>query len=219
MTFIPGMQGGGLGAGLSMGTEMRVLRGLVLETGRGLVVLDEAIVAPQGLFVVSALKGSGVVSGLASGAEWILTAADGGKTRIANPLLQNAEKLQILAEHLGLSPEKLRSVVVLSGDVRPGAGLPANVVLKSALPYIRSQAAHVLTGPEMAQIMKALHPPGGGHKKVEHPGAGTIAPVVQGRCPKCGAPLVVEIPRSGENVGRPMRRCSSYPRCRFVSFT
>ena len=201
---------------------MRVLHNLSLQTGQGPLVVDEMIVAQQGLFAVFAKGGDGMLSGVASSAEWHLTGADGQRAVIANPLMENAGKLQALAAGLGLSPEHLRGLVVMTGDVKLAGSLPDTVLLKSALPYVRAQVGHVLTGPEMAQVMDALQKrirgPSGEIDAMQNATTMVIRNHAPGRCPKCGAGMVSEILREGEHAGREIFRCSRYPACPYASF-
>lgn len=201
---------------------VRVLRNLAFETGAGRLIVDEMIVAPQGLFAVFAKSGSGQLSGLANSAEWHLTQSSGARVAMANPLLENAGKLQVLAGELGLVPDRIKALVVMTGDVALAASLPPNVLKGRALPYVRSLGAQVLTGPEMAQLVDALTkrarnvPDGAGQTELS--GISSMSDGEPLHCPKCGAPLVSHMLHEGEHAGREILRCSRYPACPYASF-
>ena len=142
----------------------------------------------------------------------------GRKFRFQNPLRQNFRHTQCLAEYLRLDPAVFRSIVFFIGDCELKTDLPANVMTEGLNRYIQGFTGQCLTPHEAgtaAAAVAALKADTAlsSYAHLESLAARHGSTTV---CPRCGAPLVQRVARSGPHAGEPFLGCTGYPKCRFV---
>ncbi|OAH98211.1 nuclease-related domain-containing protein [Methylomonas methanica] len=201
-----------------------LFKNVTLPTEDGTTQIDHVIVSRYGVFVIETKNMKGWIFGSEQQKTWTQKIYRHTNT-FQNPLHQNYKHTQTLQSALGLTPDKLFSVVVFIGDSEFKTPMPDNVVYAGGyIRFIKRKQQPILTITEVLQVCQKLEC---GRLKpsikthVEH--VKHVRNIVElkqqqaeNACPKCGRPMVLRTAKNGENQGNQFWGCSGFPRCRAV---
>lgn len=208
--------------------EYHLIKNVTIPTEDGTTQIDHIIVSRFGVFVVETKNMQGWIFGGKRQQTWTQQIYK-SKHKFQNPLHQNYKHTRTLETALGITPDKLISVVVFVGDSTFKSVMPANVTQGGG--YIRFIKAHskvLLKESEVQQIIRQiadgrLNPSIKTH--IEH--ARHVKEIVAAKeiaqssaakfCPKCGSDMVRRTSKKGPNAGNEFWGCAAFPKCRAIS--
>jgi len=121
-----------------------LLRDVTLPAPTGRTHIDDLVVSPYGIFVITVCRQSGLISGDEQQSEWTRTRRRSTQTFLS-PLLQNRLNIRVLQTLLGLDESCFHSIVIFSGRARFSQKMPANVTQAGGLvPYIQVRNQKVI---------------------------------------------------------------------------
>jgi len=133
-----------------------LIKNITIPADGGSTQIDHVIVSRFGVFVVETKNLRGWIFGKEGDAYWTQKLYRHSE-KFQNPLRQNYKHTKTLSEILGISDDKMRSVVVFPGDSAFKTEMPENVTRSVGyIRYIRSQTKPVLTEGEIRQIIKLI---------------------------------------------------------------
>ena len=203
-----------------------LIKNVTIPTEDGTTQIDHIIVSRFGVFVVETKNMKGWILGSAQQKTWTQQIYK-SKHKFQNPLQQNYKHTKTLEAALGLTPDKLISVVVFVGDSAFKTQMPANVTSCGGyIRFIKSHATVVLSEAEVQQIIGQI---AAGRLKpsikthVQH--ARHVKEIVAAKqaastaksCPKCGSVMVLRTSKKGPDAGIQFWGCSAFPKCRAVA--
>ena len=134
----------------------RLIKNVTIPADGGTTQIDHIIVSRYGVFVVETKNLRGWIFGKEGDAYWTQKLYRHSE-KFQNPLRQNYKHIKTLAEGLGISDDKMRSVVVFTGDTSFKTDMPENVTNpRGYIRYIRSHIRTVLTDSEVNGIIKSI---------------------------------------------------------------
>ena len=126
-----------------------LIKNITIPADGGTTQIDHVIVSRFGVFVVETKNLRGWIFGKEGDAYWTQKLYRHSE-KFQNPLRQNYKHTKTLSEILGISDDKMRSVVVFPGDSVFKTEMPENVTRsRGYIRYIRSQIKHVLAEGEV----------------------------------------------------------------------
>jgi restriction system protein len=202
----------------------KLFKNITLPTEDGTTQIDHVIVSRYGVFVIETKNMKGWIFGGEQQKTWTQKIYR-HTNKFQNPLHQNYKHTQTLQSALGLTPDKLFSLVVFIGDSEFKTPMPDNVVhAGSYIRFIKSKQLPILTETEIAEICRKLEidrlkPSVKTHAEhVKH-----VRNIVEQKqqqaenvCPKCGRPMVLRMTKRGDNQGSQFWGCSGFPKCRSI---
>ena len=190
---------------------------VIVPSNSGTTQIDHILVSPFGVFVVETKNMQGWIFGSEHQAKWTQSIY-GKKYSFQNPLHQNIRHTKCLAEHLGLDPSLVHSVVFFIGECRFKTPMPSNVLRRGLVGHIRSYTSVLLSDNEVARIVAeiTLLKFDRSLTKREHLHSLRVRYESSTVCPKCGSALVERTAKKGPSAGSKFWGCSGYPRCRFT---
>ena len=133
-----------------------LIRNVVIPADGGTTQIDHIIVSRFGVFVVETKNLKGWIFGKEGDAYWTQKIF-GHSEKFQNPLRQNYKHTRTLAETLGVSDDKMRSIIVFTGDSTFKTEMPENVVRPGRyIRYIRSKTNPVLTDGEVTELIRSI---------------------------------------------------------------
>jgi hypothetical protein len=133
-----------------------LIRNVTIPADGGTTQIDHVIVSRFGVFVVETKNLRGWIFGKEGDAYWTQKLYRHSE-KFQNPLRQNYKHTKTLSEILGISDDKMRSVVVFPGDSSFKTEMPENVTRpRGYIRYIRSQGKPVMTEGEVRQIINLI---------------------------------------------------------------
>jgi len=133
-----------------------LVRNVTIPADGGTTQIDHVIVSRFGVFVVETKNLRGWIFGKEGDAYWTQKIFRHSE-KFQNPLRQNYKHAKTMSEILGISDDKMRSVVVFIGDSTFKTEMPENVTgPRGYIQYIRSQIRTVLTDNEVNGIIKSI---------------------------------------------------------------
>jgi restriction system protein len=194
------------------------LNNITIPTSNGTTQIDHVIVSRHGIFVVETKNIEGSIFGEKNQKQWSVV-KPGRKFRIQNPLHQNYRHTCAIIEFLGIDSSKVHSVVMFWGDCEFKTEMPANVMNRGYIPYIKGFSEVVFTDAEVSNITEALRD--GALPKSWATHKAHLASLQERHsstttCPKCGSPIMLRTTKSGANAGSMFYGCSAFPKCRFT---
>jgi len=208
--------------------DYHLIKNITIPTEDGTTQIDHIIVSRFGVFVVETKNMKGWIFGGERQKMWTQQIYK-SKHRFQNPLHQNYKHTKTLEAALGLTPEKLISVVVFVGDGSLKTDMPANVIYGGGyVRFIKSHKKALLSEAEVQQVISQiaegrLKPSIKTH--VQH--AQHVKAIVAAKqpkaeassaksCPKCGSDMVLRTSKKGPNAGNRFWGCSAFPKCRAI---
>lgn len=183
----------------------------------GTTQIDHVIVAPYGIFVVETKNIKGWIFGDPLGDKWTQSIY-GKKSQFQNPVKQNYRHTRCLAEYLRLDHELFKPVVFFIGDCEFKTSMPANVLNRGLVPYIKGFRQECLSPDEVKRIEASLT----SLKEDKSLTRRTHLDSLRERhesttvCPRCGGALDQLTAKKGKSAGRPFLGCSNYPKCKYT---
>jgi restriction system protein len=133
-----------------------LIKNVTIPADGGTTQIDHVIVSRFGVFVVETKNLRGWIFGKEGDAYWTQKLYHHSE-KFQNPLRQNYKHTKTLAEILGISDGKMRSVIVFTADTSFKTDMPENVTSpRGYIRYIRSRTRTVLTDSEVNQIIKSI---------------------------------------------------------------
>jgi len=194
------------------------LNNVTLQTSNGTTQIDHVVVSRYGIFVIETKNIEGWVYGDEKSSQWTIV-RPGRKYKMQNPLHQNYRHVRAIIEFLGIEESKIHSVVMFWGRSSFKTQMPANVMDKGYITYIKSFTNVVFQDSELQSVVEALRiralPSSRATRKlhIESLGQRHSSNTI---CPKCGSALIVRVAKSGANAGRQFYACSAFPKCRYT---
>ena len=210
-------------------SEYHLIKNVTIPTEDGTTQIDHIIVSRFGVFVVETKNMKGWILGDERQKMWTQQIYK-SKHKFQNPLHQNYKHTKTLEAALGLSADKLISVVVFVGDSTFKTQMPANVTYGGGyIRFIKSHTQAVLSEAEMQQIIGQiaegrLKPSIKTH--VQH--ARHVKEIVAAKqaeqqktaiksCPQCGSAMELRTAVMGTTAGKKFWGCTTFPRCRAIA--
>ena len=133
-----------------------LIKNVTVPSDGGTTQIDHVIVSRFGVFVVETKNLRGWIFGKEGDAYWTQKVFRHSE-KFQNPLRQNYKHTKTLSEILGISDDKMRSVVVFTGDSTFKTEMPENVTRpRGYVGYIRSQNEPVLTEGEVKEVVNVI---------------------------------------------------------------
>lgn len=134
----------------------RLIKNVTIPADGGTTQIDHVIVSRFGVFVVETKNLRGWIFGKEGDAYWTQKLYRHSE-KFQNPLRQNYKHMKTLSEILGISEDKMHSVVVFTGDSSFKTDMSENVTNpRGYIRYIRSQTKPVLAEGEVSRIIKSI---------------------------------------------------------------
>jgi len=133
-----------------------LIKNVTIPADGGTTQIDHVIVSRFGVFVVETKNLRGWIFGKKGDAYWTQKLYRHSE-KFQNPLRQNYKHTKELSEILGISEDKMHSVVVFTGDSSFKTDMSENVTNpRGYIRYIRSQTKPVLAEGEVSRIIKSI---------------------------------------------------------------
>lgn len=187
---------------------------LIVSTRNGTTQIDHVLLSRSGIFVIETKNRNGWIFGGKDQKSWtqILYRK---KYTFQNPLHQNYRHTKALAEHLGVEPSKIHSIVFFIGDAELKTDLPPNVMTAGLTAYIQQFDRVVFQDAELVRLeQKLTNLRSQSISSSEHVSSLKERYSSNTICPKCGSPLAKR-KQSGQ-TGTEFLGCSSYPKCKYT---
>jgi hypothetical protein len=197
----------------------RRLHNVTLNTPDGTTQIDHVFLSAYGIFVLETKNMSGWIFGSENQAQWTQKLYK-STFKFQNPLRQNYKHLKALEATLGVSPDRLHSVITFVGGSTFKTEVPANVTKGIGfIRYIKSFKQQVFSQAEVEALMEALQagrraPTLATHREHVQNLKRRSDPAVERKCPKCGSALLIRTVKSGDKAGQQFWGCSTFPKCK-----
>jgi hypothetical protein len=133
-----------------------LIKNVTIPADGGTTQIDHIIVSRFGVFVVETKNLKGWIFGKEGDAYWTQKIFRHSE-KFQNPLRQNYKHTKTLGEILGIPDDKMRSVIVFTGDSTFKTEMPENVTRPGGyIRYIRSKTTPVLTDSEVTQLISSI---------------------------------------------------------------
>jgi restriction system protein len=133
-----------------------LIKNVTIPTGGGTTQIDHVILSRFGVFVVETKNLKGWIFGKEGDAYWTQKIFRHSE-KFQNPLRQNYKHTKTLGEILGIPGDKMRSVIVSTGDSTFKTEMPENVTRPGGyIRYIRSKTTPVLADSEVTQLISSI---------------------------------------------------------------
>lgn len=129
---------------------------VTLQTPTGTTQIDHVIVSKFGIFVVETKNMSGWIFGSPNQPNWTQSLPGGKKFRFQNPLHQNYKHTKTLETFLGIDHEFIHSVVMFVGETKFKTPMPANVMDRGFITYIKSKTSILFSDEEVERMVFAI---------------------------------------------------------------
>ena len=132
---------------------------IIIQKGNASTQIDHIVVYKYGVFVVETKDMSGWIYGSEKDAYWTQSFPNQKKYPFQNPLRQNYGHIMSLSEYLGISPDKMISIVIFWGDCVLKTSMPENVIrggIQGYTKYIKSHKAVVFTDEEVSVLCSQI---------------------------------------------------------------
>jgi len=133
-----------------------LIKNVTIPAEGGTTQIDHVLVSQFGVFAVETKNLSGWIFGKEQDGYWTQKLYR-HTAKFQNPLRQNYKHTKGLSEMLGISDDKIHSVVVFPGETTFKTQMPENVTrLRGYIRYIRSKTKPLLTEGEVKRIIKII---------------------------------------------------------------
>ena len=197
-----------------------LIKNVTLPTENGTTQIDHIIVSIYGAFVVETKNMKGWIFGSPHQKMWTQQIYK-HKNKFQNPLHHNYKHTKTLETLLELEESQVHSVIVFIGDSTFKTSLPNNVTYGMGyIRYIKSKTETVLSELEKNRIIETIR---NGRLKAsfkthrEH--VSHVKEIIAEKesklpCPRCGSEMIIRETKKGENKGKQLWGCSTFPQCR-----
>lgn len=214
------------------------LRNLYLPTPEGTAEIDLLYLTRKGIFVIESKNYTGWIYGREDQPEWTVSVYAGrdwlGRMKterhpLYNPIWQNAGHVRALEALVG-EQTPLWPVVVFTGRCQledvTWDNEEVSVCRLEELPRVlRQTGRRALSRRQVRALYARLEPYTRATRSQKRAHVRQVRRIereqakpwgLPGRCPWCGAELVLRTARQGSNAGRRFYGCSRYPDCRYT---
>ncbi len=209
--------------------DYHLIKNVTIPTEDGTTQIDHIIVSRFGVFVVETKNMKGWIFGSERQKTWTQQIYK-SKHKFQNPLHQNYKHTKTLETALGLSHDKMISVVVFVGDSTFKTPMPENVTYGGGyVRFIKSHTKILLAESEaqgvIDQIAEGRLKPS---LRTSREHAKHVREIVAAKnesaessatksCPKCGSDMVLRTSKKGPQAGNQFWGCSAFPKCRTIA--
>jgi len=221
---------------VNMGTRLfldkndyHLIKNVTIPTENGTTQIDHIIVSRFGVFVVETKNMKGWIFGSERQKMWTQK-INRSEYKFQNPLDQNYKHTRTLQELLGLTSDKLISVVVFVGNSTFKTEMPKHVTSGGGyIRFIKSKKLVLLTETEVQKTIQQiadgrLKPSMKTHRQHARHVREIVAtkneqakPAAIKLCPKCGNEMKLRTAKKGPEAGNQFWGCSAYPKCRTIA--
>ena len=200
--------------------EYRVINDLLLQTGGHSTQIDHVVISVYGIFVIETKYYKGWIYGGENSEYWTQNIY-GHKNQLRNPLWQNQGHIKAISRLLsdpGMIP--IYNIVAFSGQatLKLDRSLPV-MYWRQVVPYIKRHREPQMSEAYADEIYNLLLEANVTDKEARKQHVKCVKQnqqrrnisVANGKCPRCGANLVLRDGRYGRFYG-----CSNYPRCKYI---
>lgn len=200
--------------------EYRVINDLLLQSGGHSTQIDHVVASTYGIFVIETKYYQGWISGGENSEYWTQNIY-GNKYQLRNPLWQNESHIKAIRRLLkdeGKIP--IYNIVAFSrqASLKIKRDLPV-MYWRQVVPYITSFTTPVIPSRIVKDIYYTLLGANVTDKEARKAHIKSVHQKMQrrntsvsnGRCPRCGAHLVLREGPYGQFYG-----CSNYPQCKYI---
>ncbi len=202
--------------------KYHLLKNVTLPTEDGSTQIDHIIVSIYGIFVVETKNMKGWIFGSPNQKTWTQRIYK-HSSKFQNPLHQNYKHVKIMQSMLGITDEKIFSLIVFIGDSTFKTEMPENVTHGGGyVKFIKSKTHPVLSESDVNEIKSKIE---NGRLtpsfKTNQDHVKHVKNIVKEKkninsqsCPKCGNTMVLRESKKGVNIGKKFWGCKKYPKCR-----
>jgi len=201
--------------------DYHLIKNVTLPTEDGTTQIDHIIVSKYGIFVIETKNMKGWIFGSPNQKTWTQKIFK-HTNKFQNPLRQNYKHIKTLENFLGLSEDKLFSLVVFVGDSTFKTDMTENVTYVGGyIRFIKSKRNVVLTEDEVSSTIERIESgrltPSFRTQREHVNNVKTTLDIKRNSysCPKCGSELVLRVVKKGPNQGNEFMACSGFPQCRY----
>lgn len=204
--------------------DYKILSNIVLKLNNGTTQIDQILVSKFGVFVVEVKAYKGWIFGNEKDAIWTQSIYDNITNTFQNPLRQNKKHLNAVQTATRISKNKIKSLIVFSGECKFKTELPDNVVRggEDYINYILQYNNVILSDSEVEKIFTTIlnnrlsdadHQAYLDKLKEQYENADkNNSP----QCPRCSAKMILRTAKKGSYTGKKFWGCSHYPKCRTI---
>lgn len=198
-----------------------VFNNILLSVSGRTTQIDHVVVSRYGVFVLETKDKTGWIFGGEKNSQWTQVIFH-ARIRFQNPLRQNYLHTKSLSEFLGITHDKIHSLIVFWGDCEFKTPMPDNVVKGIFKPtnFIKSKTLVLFTDQEvetLCQKLKTAKDTTTLSRQFNHAYSLQVRYDNNSVCPQCGGRLVERTSTRGTRVGEEFLGCENYPRCRYTT--
>ncbi len=200
--------------------QYRLIKNVTLPTEDGTTQIDHMIVSPYGVFVIETKNMKGWIYGNKNAPYWTQKIFK-YSNKFQNPIHQNYKHVKTLEQLLGLNDEQIHSLIVFVGDSTFKTEMPENITYGSGyLRYIKSKKEPLLTKEKAFEVLELIESNRLSRSfKTDREHVKHVKSIIAEKednvtCPKCGAEMVLQTAKKGQNAGNKFWGCSRFPKCR-----
>ena len=209
----------------SLGSDYIVLNDILLGTNGGYTQIDHIVVSIYGIFIIETKNYTGLVKGSETQRQWSHYKRNGTGHNFYNPILQNKAHCIAVCNILGLQLPDVVPIVVFSNKCDLQVSCTSNVVnIGNLLGVFRRYSSPRLNRNQVQFAVNRIM-----SMNVTDPVArkahlnqvsvkqavgtyGRSFVFTTGKCPNCGADMILRNGKYGQFYG-----CSNYPRCKYTA--
>lgn len=201
--------------------KYKIINDLLLQSGGYSTQIDHVVVSMYGIFVIETKYLHGWISGGENNEMWTQNIY-GHKYSLRNPVWQNQGHIKAVTQELGdYGKLPVFNIVAFSrqGNIRRvNQSLPV-MYWRQVVPYIKRYTEPLLSDQQVDDIYTKLLASNVTDRKARRAHVKQAKQkrkirdkaVANGKCPRCGADLVLRKGQYGKFYG-----CSNYPRCKYI---
>lgn len=212
-----------------------LFKNVLLATEDGTTQVDHILLSRFGIFVIETKNMKGWIFGKENQPNWTQQIYK-HKSYFQNPVYQNFKHKRVLESVLNVDADKVKSIVVFTGEAKFKTRMPLNVIYSNKLKkYIQAFTKECFTHTEISNLVTQLNEGKlasnirNNRNHVNHVKSIQMAKVisetekstqnfsgVKDVCPRCNNHLILRTANKGVNKGKQFYGCSSFPKCRYT---
>lgn len=203
-------------------TQYHLIKNVTLPTQDGSTQIDHIILSVYGLFVVETKNMKGWIFGHPEQKRWTQKIYK-HSSQFQNPLHQNYKHVKTLQSLLGVSDEKIFSLIVFVGEAKLKTPMPDNVThLGGYIRFIKAKKQAVFSQTQVSEIIHKIQADQltpsfkTSREHTQH-----VKEIIKQKentptCPKCGSSMQLRKATKGANAGNEFWGCNRFPKCRGI---
>lgn len=212
-----------------------LFKNVLLMTEDGTTQVDHILLSRFGIFVIETKNMKGWIFGKENQPNWTQQIYK-HKSSFQNPVYQNFKHKRVVESILNVDADKVKSIVVFTGEAKFKTRMPLNVIYSNKLrEYIQAFTQEYFTNTDIKDLVTQLKKgrlASSVKNKIDHinyVNSIQVAKVisetekstqdssgVKGVCPRCNNHLILRTANKGVNKGKQFYGCSSFPKCRYT---